>query len=182
MNPRLSEKEWLAEFQEFAGAEKAVVPDALARTLQERIAADLNPPAWAVFGKLAGLQAVVGVLSLLLCNQFGMNPFGTEFSLSDYFMRFGHSTCMLLCGVLFASLSVAAAGWLLRPEEQKVFGRHPLLQLFALSTLSLGAFAAFGAEIALAIGALWLAGYFAGALVASRLCWRRPPLLVSPLV
>jgi hypothetical protein len=181
MKHTISEKEWQSEFQEFLGAGSCENVGEPAKLLLEKVTAELNPPVWRVFLKLALLHGVVGTFSLLLCNQFGMNPFGTDFSLSDYFMQFGHSTCMLLCGTLFAGLSISAAGWWLRPEEQRVLGRNFLLELFLLGMLSLGVFAAFGAYIALTIGGLWLAGSLAGGLLARRVFWRRPPARLAAI-
>ena len=145
--------------------------------LSEKILAvvrkDLNPSAWSVFAKLLGTHAVVGTLSLSICDQFGMNPFSSGFSLSEYFMRFGHSICMTLCGFLFLSLSIFFAWIYLRPEEMKVLWRNSWLQLPSLALLSLVAFALFGGEILLSIGVLWFLGAVTGGFVSTFLAVKR---------
>ena len=112
----ITEKEWIEDFQEFVRSESVPVPESVSKAILSRISKDLNPSPWIIFIKLLGIHAVVGTLSLAICNQFGINPFSTEFSLSDYFMKFGHSTCMFLCGVLFVGSSLFVSNSLLRPE------------------------------------------------------------------
>lgn len=171
---KLKEKEWLEEFKEFVQAEGAPVPREVRESIMNRVRADLNPSAWLVFAKLLGVHGIVGTLSLAICSQFGLNPFHTNFSLSEYFMQFGHSTCMVLCGVLFIGLTVLLGRLLLRREELLVLSRNAPLQIFGLSTLSLAAFIGFGAEIVLGIGVLWFVGAMIGGLVATKAVVRKP--------
>lgn len=159
---KITEKEWLEDFQEFVRNEGALVPDEISQTVLDRVRHELNPSPWLVFSKFLGTHAVVGTLSLALCDQFGISPFQTGFSLSDYFMEFGHSTCMVLCGVLFVGLSVLLCRAWVSPEDLRVLKKNAWLQVSGISMLSLGIFAAFGAEITFAIGVLWLIGAMAG--------------------
>lgn len=168
-----TEKEWLEDFREFIDAEKAPVPADVSESILGRVRADLNPSAWVVFAKLLSIHLVVGTLSLAVCNQFGLNPFHTDFSLSDYFMKFGHSTCMVLCGVLFISLTVALGRFALRGEELLVLSKNAPLQVFGLSMLSLAAFIGFGAELVLGIAFLWLAGAMVGGILTTKAVVRR---------
>ncbi|MCB0392920.1 MAG: hypothetical protein KDD25_00080, partial [Bdellovibrionales bacterium] len=101
MKNKNSEKEWLNDFNEFVNSEGVEVPSGVTDRLFLKVRSDLNPSSWLVFFKLLGIHTVVGTLSLAICNQFDLNPFRTGFSLSDYFMKFGHSTCMFLCGLIF---------------------------------------------------------------------------------
>lgn len=160
-----TEKEWLKDFNEFVNIEGVAVPAELSQKILNQVHLALNPSAWLVFWKMLGVQAIVGALSLSICNQFDMNPFQTSFSLSDYFMKFGHSTCMTLCGVLFVSLAVGIARLILSKEEFLVLKKNVALQIFGLSAISLGVFAALGAEIALLIGFLWFIGAMIGGIV-----------------
>ena len=159
---RHTEKAWLDEFQEFTRGDTVTVPKEAEHAIFARVRRDLNPSARKVFGKLFGLHAVVGTFSLAICNQFGLNPFHTNFTLSDYFMTFGHSACMFLCGLLFLSGSVLLACFVLGREEARVFRRSAGLQVFGLSMLSLGVFMAAGAQLALSIALLWLLGAMIG--------------------
>ena len=172
---KISEKEWIEDFQDFVGSQGVPVPENISQEIISRVHRDLNPSPWLVFSKLLGIHSVVGTLSLLVCNQFGMSPFGTEFSLSNYMMKFGHSTCMVFCGVLFVGLSISACRAILRPEEFVILRRNALLQVLGLSMVSLGVFAAAGAEIALTIGLFWLVGAMLGGVSTAFLLRRHLP-------
>src|SRR3989344_2155960 len=130
---KITEKKWLEEFKEFVEAEGVPVPRDVSENLLKRIRADLSLSAWVVFSKLLGIHLVVGTLSLAICSQFGLNPFRTNFSLSEYFMKFGDSTCMVLCGVLFIGLTIMLGQWFLRREELFVLSKNAPLQVFGLS-------------------------------------------------
>lgn len=171
---KLNEKEWLEEFKEFLQAEGSSVPKEVSESILSRVRKDLNPSAWMVFAKLLGIHGVLGTLSLAICSQFGLNPFNTNFSLSEYFMKFGHSACMFFCGVLFIGLTVLLGSFLLRREELLVLSRNSPLQIFGLSVFSIVAFIGFGAEIVLGIGVLWFVGAMIGGLVAAKALIRRP--------
>lgn len=157
------EKNWLNEFNEFIHTPSQTPPEALSHAILQEAQRALNPPPTAVFGKLLVIHTFFGTLSLSICNQFDLNPFNTTLSLSDYFMTFGHSVCMFLCGVLFVSFSLLAAGILLTRDEFLVIRRNFLIQIFLLCSLSLATFVAFGAQISVNIALLWCLGAFLGA-------------------
>lgn len=164
---KITEKEWIDDFQEFLKGEAAVVPPEATANIFSRVRKDLNPPKRRVFAKLLGVHAVSGTLSLAICNQFGLSPFQTGFSLSDYFMTFGSSVCMFLCGFLFLGLSLFVCRRLLQPEELVVLKRSAALQVFGLSMISLGVFAILGADLAFSIALLWLVGAMLGGVSAT---------------
>lgn len=170
----MKEKEWLEDFKDFVNSDGVPVPEEISNRILRQVHRDLNPSTWLVFGKLLGIHALVGTLSLSICNQFGLNPFHTNFSLSDYFMKFGHSTCMVLCGVLFISLTIGLSYLVLRREELLVLSKNAPLQVFGLSILSLVAFVGFGAEIVLGVASLWFLGAMIGGLVAAKVFIQRP--------
>lgn len=163
MNSKYNEKEWAKDFKDFVENE-APIPESVSRNILNKINKAVNPSPWAVFAKLLGIHSIIGTLSLSICSQFGMSLFNSDISLSDYFMKVGHSTCMVLCGFLFISLSVLAAWTLLSREEFLVIRKNAFIQIFSLSLLSLIAFIGFGAEIFFGIGALWTIGAMIGGL------------------
>lgn len=168
----ISEKEWLEDFKEFVSAKGEPAPKEISALILKRIHASLNPSAWLVFTKMFSIHVVVGTISLSICNQFGLNPFKTNFSLSEYFMKFGHSTCMVLCGILFIGLSIALGRRLLSREEFVVLARNAPLQVFGLSVFSLVIFMAFGAQIIIGIGALWFLGAMLGGVLTAKIIER----------
>jgi hypothetical protein len=149
---KTTEKEWLEDFKEFVQSEGAPVPQDISDNILNRVRIDLNPSPWMVFAKLFGVHLVVGTLSLAICSQFGLNPFHSNFSLSEYFMR--------------------------RREELLVLSRNAPLQVFGLSVLSMVAFIGFGAEVVLGIGILWFVGSMFGGIVAAKTMVWRPVRLI----
>ena len=171
MNKSANEQ-WLKDFNEFTRSE-VEVPKELSSRIFSKIHGFLNPSPLAIFLKVLVFHIAVGTLSLSICHQFGLNPFGTEQSLADWFMRVGgHSFCMIGCGVLFTALSILGAGYFLNSEEVRAFRRTKVLQGLSLSLLSLGAFAFFGAQLVLTFAGLWLLGALLGGFFATELVWR----------
>lgn len=161
-------KEWMKDYSEFLSTDEVRVPRELNNKVLEDIRSLLNPNAWAVFAKILGIHFVIGFLSLAICHQFDMNPFGTSRSLSDWFMdMWGHGACMIGCGVVFVSFSVLAAGYFLSIEEVKALRRTEFLQTLALGVTSLITFALFGAQLAITFAGLWLLGALIGGCIAS---------------
>jgi hypothetical protein len=164
MNPNDKDL-WMKEFQEFSqiNSESVKVPAALFQTVKNR----LFPNPWKVFGKIAGIHALVGFFSLGICNQFGLNPFNTTYSLSEWFMRTGgHSVCMVFCGVFFIATTYLLANIILNLEELEAVRKYEWLQTGILSIGSLAAFYFFGGEIILSFGLLWILGAFLGGLLS----------------
>lgn len=165
--------EWVREYESFLKADGVSVPESLTKSVLNSVSDLMNPSALSVFGKLAFIHIVVGFLSLSICHQFGVNPFGTKTSLADWFMAVGgHSVCMIGCGILFVGTSVLSSGYFLSLEETRALRRTGFPQTFALGMLSLGLFATVGAELALTIGALWLFGALIGGFVATETVWK----------
>ncbi len=167
------DQEWLKDYQEFIQADGVEVPKSVKGLVAFKIAKLMNPSALMVFFKILGFHLVVGFLSLSVCHQFGINPFNTERSLSDWFMSVGgHQFCMFGCGVLFVGVSLLAAGYFLTIEEVKALKRTEILQTLVLGVISLGLFVAFGAEMAIGIAGLWLLGGFIGGILATQMIWK----------
>ncbi len=166
-------KKWLTEYEAFLKADEFQVPEMATEKVFSTMQALVNPSAWTVFFKILGIHFVVGLLSLSVCHQFGMNPFGTEMTLDKWLMAmWGHNTCMILCGVLFASLSFLSAGYFLSIEEIGALRRTEFLQAFALGGISLLIFAVLGAELAVSFTGLWLLGALIGGFLATETVWK----------
>lgn len=148
---------WMQEFSDFSMS--ADVPSNLLVNIKKVI----FPNPWRVFFKVAGTHAVVGFFSLSFCNQFGLNPFNSQFTLTDLFMEFGgHNFCMLACGLLFASMTYLVSNAFLAIEELESIKRYEWLQLAILLVGSLAAFYYFGAALGGTVVLFWLLGAFLG--------------------
>jgi hypothetical protein len=165
-------KEWLREYNEFLNIDEVKVPSELKQRVLDQVHSLLHPSAWLVFAKLLGIHLVVGFLSLSICHQFDMNPFGTEHSLSDWFMStWGNSACMISCGVFFVSFSILTAGYFLSIEEFRVMRRTEFIQISALGCVSLVVFQFAGTELALTFAGLWMLGALVGGFIVAEAVW-----------
>lgn len=154
---------WLKEYLEFSNTPVEPAPREILVNLKKRI----FPNPWVVFSKLLVLHSISGFLSLAICHQFGLNPFQTEQSLMDWFMRVGgHHFCMVACGVVFMITTYLIASKILTLAEFETVRRYKWLQTSLLGTLSLSAFYFFGAELLLIFAILWLLGGLLGAALA----------------
>lgn len=166
-----SHKEWLKEFTEFSNinADQAHVPPSAFTQIKNR----LFPNPWIVFSKVTAIHAVVGFLSLAICNQFGLNPFNTKQSLTDWFMKIaGHNFCMLLCGVFFMATTYILANLFLSLEELESIKRYEWMQTGIIGTASLAAFYFFGAELVGTFVFLWIVGVLIGGFLSIESSYR----------
>ncbi len=165
MKNNLNETEWLEEFNQFIQTGQTQPPKDLSEKILQKTKKMMYPSSFIVFFKLLGIHSVFGTLSLSVCSQFGLNPFNTQLSLADYFMTFGHSVCMALCGVIFISFSIVGAWLILNRDEFNVLKKNYFIQIFSLGLLSLAIFVALGAHITLGLAVLWLIGALAGGII-----------------
>lgn len=163
-------EEWIHEFNEFCDESDIVeVPS----HLSSKIKAVLFPNPWMVFLKITIIHGVVGFFSLGVCNQFGLNPFNTVYSLSDVLMRTaGHHFCMFACGILFISTTYLFSNLFLTLEELESIRRYEWLQLGVLSLFSLASFYFFGAELVGTFASLWLLGAVIGGFLSIELSFK----------
>lgn len=153
--------EWLKDFTEFSTTKSHSVPDSIYKSLKKR----LFPNPWVVFMKIAAVHTIVGFLSLTVCNQFGLNPFQTQQTLTTWFMKLaGHNICMLLCGTFFMMGTYIFANLILTLEEIETVKRYEWLQTGIFGLVSLAAFHFFGAELIGTFVVLWFAGGMLGGL------------------
>ena len=156
---------WMKELQEFSEVhpQSTKVPPALFQTLKNR----LFPSPLKVFGKIVAIHAFVGFLSLGICNQFGLNPFNTTYSLSEWFMKAGgHGVCMVFCGIFFIAATYGLSNLILSLEELESTRKYKGLQIGTLSLGSLAAFYFFGGELVLSFALLWFLGALLGGFIS----------------
>ncbi len=166
-----NEQNWLKEFAEFSSPE--IAQTKVAPALFQKVKDRLFPSPWKVFAKVVALHTVVGLLSLAICNQFGLNPFQTQQSLTDWFMKIaGHQFCMFFCGVFFMTTTYLLANFFLNLEELESIRRHQWLQTGIIGLVSLAAFYFFGAEFVAILVILWSIGALLGGFLAIESSYR----------
>lgn len=143
----------------------------LSASLRASIQRDLNPSAWSVFTKLAGLHLLASVLTLSVCPQFGIRLLGNGAGLMGVFMRLGPVACLVACGAFFVGTGLLLAGLLLRGEELRLIRKHRWLALTTLVSLSLGFFLMLDTEVLLNLAVAWFLGALAGGQLMLEATW-----------
>lgn len=170
MKEKLMSKEWADEFQSFASAEEVAPPRKLSSHILTKVRADLNPSSWFVFSKLVFIHLLVGTLTLLACPQLGINILPGH-GLMAVFMKLGETGCTAACGAFFLGTSTFMASLLLRPDEIRTIRRTELIQIAALSLLSLAIFLSVGASTVTSLVLAWTIGSVVGALTTFEFGW-----------
>lgn len=155
MKNKIDPKEWAEDFKLFMNAPEVQPPTHVRDEIFKFVHDDLNPKLWFVFGKLGAIHVVAGSLSLFLCVQFGM---GRGYSLMNYFMGFGNTVCLVLCGAIFMGLTTLSAGFILSTPELRKIRKTGYSPVAGLGLISLLIFFSFGAEIATEVAIAWLFG------------------------
>lgn len=159
------------EFQLFLSADEAQPPQNISLKIQNDILTDLNPSFSSVFLKVLGVHAVVSLLSLSLCSQFGFRTLPL-LDLMNHFMDIvGPTYCMAFCGAIYLGLSALALSLLLRPQDVRVIRKNMLLQMTLLTGASLGVFLCLGASVLFVPIALWIAGALVGGIATFETGW-----------
>ena len=156
------------QFEEFINGEEIRPPESLSEKIILNIKRELNPSGLSVFKKLALLQFVTGLVTLLFCPQFGIG-FTGNMGVMGLLMKFGDNICMAGCGAVFLGVSAFLAAFLLKPEEVRVLEKNSLLQFSSLTLATAGIFICLGAPILTTIGLSWFAGSLAGGFLTFRL-------------
>jgi len=164
----LKENDSLREYKVFLSSKEEFVPRVLKSDTEQKIISLLSPSFFTVFLKTSLIHLFFGVLSLTVCHQMNMNPFGTRFSLHHLFMEIsGHFGCFLFCGFWFIGLSILASYFFLTDDEIRSLKNQDLSQVLGLSLLSVFGFYLFGANIFSYESILWLIGGVGGGLLAT---------------
>lgn len=174
-----TEKQSLKEFCDFVEAEPVTPSSALDSKVMLRVERDIHPPLWAVFGKFAFIETVVGISTLYFCPQFGV-----EFGEHNEFFHNLHErvdffTFYVICGLLFVALGAAMSGLLLSRNELLFIKKSKYVYYLAYGVAASLAFYLLGAEI-LFIGAIpWILGAFIGNLLGFGLVSRVRIILLT---
>jgi hypothetical protein len=166
-----AKEKWAQDLYDFSSSQtdSISVPDSALIKLKKT----LFPSPWVVFGKILGLHMIVGFLSLGICNQFGLNPFQTDQSLTAWFMKMaGHHGCMVLCGFFFVTTTYLLSNTFLTLEELESIKRHEWVQTGVLGLASIASFYFFGAELIGSFVLFWFVGLAAGGYISIEASYR----------
>jgi hypothetical protein len=153
------------DFKEFMDSAEDAPPQDIKNKIFSLVHQDLNPNPWMIFTKVSFTHLLVGLLTLSICPQFGFKFFGEGLGLMKLFLRFGEYGCTILCGSFFVGTSLLIASQVLKVEELKVFMKHRLLQVTALTLISLGAFIMIDSDMIIGITIAWVVGSVLGGII-----------------
>ena len=147
-----------SSFDDFLSADSVAPPSKISSQILGAIRERLDPPILSLFIKLGFIRTITGLLSLLICPQYGFF-FGGDDILYVFFQKqFGPHGCMIACGMFFSSLAAFIFVLVLsRPETKKIFK----LQIFFFPTLAiifLTTFTCVIREFYLNVSLLWFTG------------------------
>ena len=162
---KIKHEDFENEFKEFMEEPDLHPSASLSEKVLTEIHRKLNPNSWLVFSRLSLIHFFSGLITLSVCPQFGINLFGTDLGLVKVFYRFGTYGCVTACGAFFIIMTTVLALIALRPEEIKKVRQLWLLQIAALSLLSLGVFLMLDADILWSFATFWIMGGLLGGLV-----------------
>ncbi|MCF8114538.1 MAG: hypothetical protein K9K21_11875 [Desulfotignum sp.] len=162
MNCKNSDKEMMEEFILFVEADPVLPKAQTDRIVCKRVEKSLNPPLWSVFAKFAGIQALAGLASLLVCPQFTIgfknhsSLFHSLHSTTPSFLYF------LMCGIFFVLLGAGLAGLILSRDEIRAIKKARYIYYIAYSMAAHMTFVFLGAEVIVSSSTAWIIGAAAG--------------------
>lgn len=159
------------DFNKFVSEESAI-PQALSKAVLSKISRELNPSFVNVFLKLFAIHTVMSLVTLSICQQFGISLIGSGMTVMRVFMFLGEYGCQSACGFFYLGMTFLIACLWLKPEEIKVMRANRFASAFALALVSLGVFSVISEGIAIAIGLAWLIGAVTGGLLLLELGFR----------
>lgn len=146
------------DFLDFISSKEVSPPERLSNNILRSIKADLNPSHKLVFSKLIGIQAFIGIISLIFCPQFSLS-LTNNYELFHYFHHnFGEQVCMIICGSIFMGSGAIFAAYILKAGEIKKIKESKYLYYFSISIIALSTFFVLGTQIYLSLAAFWVLG------------------------
>lgn len=160
-----NEQQIVQEFAEFIAAEPLTPAAALDEMIIKRVARDLRPVWWKIWGKLTLVEVAAGLLTLTLCPQFGLG-----FGQHNEFLHALHAAATppvfyLLCGLIFVSFGAALGGLVLPRAAIRTFGRQKYLYFTLYTLLAYLTLVTLGSEAFILSSLVWMVGGLLGNLV-----------------
>lgn len=146
------------DFASFATEESSHIPSfSVLDQIHQRIMIE-RPATWLVATKIGIAHIIGSFITLISCEQFGLQLFFHGGGLMHYFMEISPTFCHLLCGVHYFIITFLVARFLLKPEEWLRIRRSRTLTVGILAFLSLGGFSIITHQVTFESGLLWFLG------------------------
>ena len=160
----------MKEFEAFSRADEITPPTILTENIFSKVRSDLNPDPIRLFGKVGIIHLVVGAIVVMICPQFGLGLYEST-RLLDFFMQFGHYTCMIACGAFFLGSTAVVPNILLTSSELRVVRERKLSYFSILSLLTMTTFLVLGGDVVFSFALTWMLGALAGAVTIFEMAW-----------
>ncbi len=160
--------DWESEFFEFVNSNPVTPPAVLTEKLKTAVSQDLRPAIWKIFSKLAAMQAVCAVITLLFCPQFEIG-FAKHDHLANLIQHSDGFGFMLVCGMIFLGGGAAVAPVIFKKAEIKAIEKSVLIYFPTAAFLAVIMFYSVGADIDLNHALPWFLGGTFGSLIGFKL-------------
>lgn len=159
---KFNEHEMLDEFAEFVQAEPVAPSNDIDERVTRMVANDLMPAPMKVYSKFALIETFSGLLTLIICPQFGLG-----FNRHNELLHSLHSMTTpamfyLFCGLFFVILGAGVSGLVLNHNEIRTVGDYKFLFFAAYSTLAYLILVTLGTEVFVLSSVVWILGAFVG--------------------
>lgn len=132
---------------------------------------ELNPSRMHLFLKILVTHALVSILSLSFCSQFGIQTFYI-YDVMKIFMNFlGETYCFLLCGFFYFSISSLFFSFLFKSDEIRIIRYDYYFQLFLLIGFSMIVWIYLSSDVFLFPSLLWIGGAITGGVGTFEVGW-----------
>ncbi len=162
MNSHHFDKETMKDFVDFVEADPVSPKPSTDHAIHKMVEKDLNPSAWAVFGKLSVIEAVSGLATLLVCPQFDMG-FGSHHDLlHSLHTSLPPVVSFTVCGIFFVLFGAVFSGFVLSRDEMREIRTTRYIYFVLYSLMAFMVFVSLGAEVFLLNAVAWIVGAAAG--------------------
>lgn len=145
------------DFEDFVKPSECIMPDTIERSIRENIVSKMCPTTISVLGRILIIYAVAGLISVYLCPQLGIG-FHTSTTIVDFFMKYGHDVCTLMCGAFYLSLGTVFSLVLLPKDFRRVFMSNVFVLVPVIAIISLTVFLLLGANEKVLHYVYWIIG------------------------
>jgi len=159
---KYNKQEMLDEFSEFVQIEPVVPSKGIDDTITKMVARDLSPPPWKVYSKFSLIHVFSGLLTLIICPQFG-----TGLGRHNEFLHAIHTLTTptvfyLFCGLFFVVLGAGVSGFVLNRAEIRTVGDYKFIFFAVYSVLAYFMLVTLGTEVFVLSSLAWILGAFLG--------------------
>ena len=144
------------DFDDFITSDASELPKRLDQSTRALILNELNPSWSRISIKILFIHTLISIITLSVCQQFGVRLFFDGAGLMNAFMNFGYVGCMAACGAFYIGSTYLLLPILLNIDEARKLKSQLWWQPGALAAISLAFLSSVGEALPLIAAAAWL--------------------------